>query len=122
MISFSFSRSTRLEVFCKYGILKNFAIFVGKHLCWNISLINLQVKLLQHRYFFCEFCNILKNTCFVEHLQITASGDTRRTTSQKISPRQSSLRQFSPFQTLPWCFSHVEFSQQKFPSGRFTHI
>ena len=27
--------SSRLEVFCKKAVLKNFVKFVGKHLCWN---------------------------------------------------------------------------------------
>ena len=30
------------EVFCKKGVLKNFANFTGKHLCWSIFLIMLQ--------------------------------------------------------------------------------
>ena len=24
------------EVFCKKGVIKNFATFTGKHLCWNL--------------------------------------------------------------------------------------
>ena len=35
-------RSSRPEVFCKKGVLKNFAIFTGKHLCWSLFLIKLQ--------------------------------------------------------------------------------
>ena len=31
------------EVFCKENILKNFANFIGKHLCWILFLIKLQV-------------------------------------------------------------------------------
>ena len=27
--------------FLKIGALKNFAIFIGKHLCWNLFLIKL---------------------------------------------------------------------------------
>ena len=30
------------EVFCKKGVLKNFANFTGKHLCWSLFLIKLQ--------------------------------------------------------------------------------
>ena len=30
------------EVFCKKGVLKNFAVFTGKHLCWSLFLIELQ--------------------------------------------------------------------------------
>ena len=28
-------RSSRSQMFFKLGVLKNFAIFSGKHLCWN---------------------------------------------------------------------------------------
>ena len=30
------SRSSRPEVFCKKGVLKNFAKFTGKHLCQSL--------------------------------------------------------------------------------------
>ena len=31
------------EVFCKKGVFKNFANFTGKHLCWSLFLITLEV-------------------------------------------------------------------------------
>ena len=31
-------RSSRAQVFFKIGVLKNFAIFIGKHLCWSFFL------------------------------------------------------------------------------------
>ena len=31
------------QVLCKKGVLKNFANFTGKHLCWSLFLIKLQV-------------------------------------------------------------------------------
>ena len=31
------------EVFCRKGVLKNFAIFTGKHLCWRFFLRKLQI-------------------------------------------------------------------------------
>ena len=34
-------RSSCPEVFCKPGVLKNFAKFTGKHLCQSVSLITL---------------------------------------------------------------------------------
>ena len=40
-------RSSRPEVFCKKGILRNFAIFTEKHLCRRLFLIKLQVSSLQ---------------------------------------------------------------------------
>ena len=33
-------RSSRSSIFSKIGVLKNFAIFTGKHLCWKESLFN----------------------------------------------------------------------------------
>ena len=42
------------EVFCKKGVLKNFAIFRRKHLCWSLFGafgVNFIKKRLQHRYF-----------------------------------------------------------------------
>ena len=31
-------------MFYKVGVLENFAKFTGKHLCWNLFLINVQAK------------------------------------------------------------------------------
>ena len=53
---------------CKKGVFKNFADFIGKHLCWSFFLIK---KILQH----CEFCEVFKNTNFKEKLQTAASED-----------------------------------------------
>ena len=57
----------------KNGVLRNFAIFTGKHLCWRLFLIKLQKrkvikKKLQHRCFpvnIAKFLTtpILKNIC-----------------------------------------------------------
>ena len=83
--------SGRLEVFCEKGVLRNFAKFTG-NTCARVSfLIKLQAapatllkKGLWHRcfpvcnfikketlaqVFSCEFCEISKNTFFIEHLR-----------------------------------------------------
>ena len=39
-------RSRHSQMFFKIGVLKNFAIFIGKHLCWSLFLIKL--RKLQH--------------------------------------------------------------------------
>ena len=57
------------EVFCKRGVLKNFAKLTGKHLCQSL-LLNKVAGLA------CEFCEIFKNTFFIEHLRATASVET----------------------------------------------
>ena len=36
----SINRSSRSQMFFKIGVLKNFAIFTGKHLRWSLFLIN----------------------------------------------------------------------------------
>ena len=60
------------EVFYKKGVLKNFANFTGKQLCWNLFLnlktCNFIKKRFQHRCFpvkFVEFLStpILKDIC-----------------------------------------------------------
>ena len=60
-------RSTRPQMFFKTGVLKNFANFTGKHLCWSLFLIKLQVfqvcsfiKKSPTQVFFCEICEIFK--------------------------------------------------------------
>ena len=35
-------RSSRLQMFLKIGVLTDFAIFTGKHLCWSLCWIKLQ--------------------------------------------------------------------------------
>ena len=35
-------RSSHSQLFFKIGVMKNFATFTGKHLCWNLFLIKLQ--------------------------------------------------------------------------------
>ena len=37
-----FIRRSSAEVFCKKRVLKNFANFLGKRLCWNFVLLKLQ--------------------------------------------------------------------------------
>ena len=37
------SRSSGSQIFCKIGALKDWAIFTGKHLCWSLFFIKLQV-------------------------------------------------------------------------------
>ena len=35
-------RSSRSQMFFKIGVQKNFTMFIGKHLCWSLFLIQLQ--------------------------------------------------------------------------------
>ena len=40
----SLIRSSRSKMFFIIAVLKNFAIFTGKHLCWSLFLIKFQAK------------------------------------------------------------------------------
>ena len=67
-------------MFYKKALLKNFSIFTGKYLRWNIFLN--KVATLQACNFIkrdsntgvsCEYFEIFKNTYFEKHLRTTAS-------------------------------------------------
>ena len=63
-----------LHVFFNKGILKNYAIFTGKHLCWSLFLMKLQAcnfikKRLQQRYFPVNFAKFLR-THFLENTSV----------------------------------------------------
>ena len=67
-------RSSSPEVFCKKGVLRNFAEFTGKHLCIILFLIQSQAsacnfiqKETHAQVFSCEFYEISKNTFLIEH-------------------------------------------------------
>ena len=64
------------SVFYKKAVIKNFAIFTGKHLCWSLFLIKLQAFRPDSKRDsnICIFLWILWN--FEEHLQVVASNDT----------------------------------------------
>ena len=74
------NRSSRPEVFCKKGVLKNFAKFTGKHLCQS-SFFNKVAGLRRNfikketlaQVFSCEFCEIFRNTFFCRTPLVAAS-------------------------------------------------
>ena len=63
-----------LELFCKKVVLRNFANFTGKHLCWSFFLIELPEvcsfikKRLRQRCFPEEFAFLMNLQNFQEHL------------------------------------------------------
>ena len=62
-----------LQVFLKIGVLKNFAIFTGKYLCWSFLLIKLQAFRLVIRdfntgVFLWILQSLYKQHFFIEHL------------------------------------------------------
>ena len=51
------------EVFCRKGVLKNFAIFTKKNLCWSlfgVFGVNFIKKGLQHRHFSVNITRLLR--------------------------------------------------------------
>ena len=69
----------------KKGVLKNFANFTEKHLCWNLLLLKLQALQALQLYFkkdsntgfFLWNLRNFKSIYFVEHQQTAASGSCK---------------------------------------------
>ena len=73
------NRSSHLRRSVRNCVLRNFAIFTGKHLCQTLFLIKLQAsaynfikKQTLAQVFSCECSEISKNTFFTEHVWATA--------------------------------------------------
>ena len=70
VVMLSNSRGSRLEMFCKKGVLRNFAKFIRKHLFQSLFFnkiagmrpATLLKKRLLGQVLSCEFCKISKNT------------------------------------------------------------
>ena len=81
-IIFVNQRSSRLEVFCKKGVIRNFTKLTGKHLCESLFFNKIAGLRLEEtgetlaQVFSCEFCEIFKNIFWKEHLRITFSKTT----------------------------------------------
>ena len=71
--------SRRTQMFFKTAVVRNVAIFIGKHLCWSSILIklpyglqlyfNLVPKETSTQVFSWEYYKIFSNNFFIEHLQ-----------------------------------------------------
>ena len=59
--------SSRPEVLCKKGVLRNFTKFTGKHLCQSLYFLKLQQR-IWHRCFYVNFMRFLRTPFFKEHL------------------------------------------------------
>ena len=73
-------RSTRPEVFCKKGVLRNFAKFAGKHLYQRLfsnKVASLACKFVKKeplaQVFSCQFCEISQNNFFYRTPHVAAS-------------------------------------------------
>ena len=89
-------RSSRLVVFCKKGVLTNFAKFTRKHLhqglvfneTADIQSLTLSKKEIPTQMFSCEFCQISRNTIFKEPKKLSIS--TKK--NKKKTPCRCSTR------------------------------
>ena len=54
-------KSSRLQIFFKVGVLKIFANFTGKHLCWSLASL---LKKTPTQVFSCEIYKNFKNNFF----------------------------------------------------------
>ena len=69
--------SSCTQMFFKIDVLKNFAMFVGKHLCWSFFFNNVAgpqgcnfiKKRLRHRCFPVNVAKFLRTRFFTEHLR-----------------------------------------------------
>ena len=57
------------EVFYEKSVLKKFAIFTGKHLCWRLFFH----KETPTQVISCKYCEIFKNIYCKKHLRTAAS-------------------------------------------------
>ena len=67
--------SSPSEMFFEIGVLKNFAIFTGKHLCWSlfnkvagVRPATLLKERLHHRCFLMNIAKFLRTAFVIEHL------------------------------------------------------
>ena len=70
-------RSSHRRCPVRKGVLRNFATFIGKHLCQSpllhSSVCSFIKKENRSQVFPCEFCEVSRNTFFTEHLWATTS-------------------------------------------------
>ena len=62
-------RSSRPEVFCKKGVLRNFAKFTRKHLCQGLFFNKVASLRLWHKCFPVNFAKFLRTPFLTEHLR-----------------------------------------------------
>ena len=117
-------QNSRPKMFFKKAVLKNFARFTGKHLCWSHFLIKLQV--FMHRYFAVNIATFLRsaflqNTFFpyeyyYQELILKYHNDTHK---EKLRFDQFSTR-MGGWLLLTYfiCLQHNQLSSIHFPLSR----
>ena len=66
-------RSSRLELFCKKGVLRNFAKFTEEKTCARVSFLNFIKKEALAQMFSCKICEVSKNTFYCRTPLVAAS-------------------------------------------------
>ena len=87
-------RSSHLQIVLKIGVLKNLAIYTGKHLCWSL-LIKSQAftkKESPTQIFSAKYCEIFQNRLFYRTPLVTAS-DKDKQPLQGIELKRKRRRQ-----------------------------
>ena len=85
--------SSRLGVFSKIGVNKNFAKSAGKYLCQNVFFNKVAdaCKIIEKetlaQTFSCQFCEILKNT-FLKRTLLVAASESKLPFLTKLSITQ----------------------------------
>ena len=66
-------RNSHQGFFIKIAVLKNFAIFTRKSLCWGLFSIKFFLKIDSNTVASCGYCKIFKTAYFEKHVQAAAS-------------------------------------------------
>ena len=66
--------SSRPDVFCKKGVIRNSTKFTGKHLCQNLFFNKVTGPSLLAQALYFEFCEISRKTFFLIIPLVAASG------------------------------------------------
>ena len=87
-------------MFFKIGVLKNFAMFTGKHLCWSLFLIKLQAA--------SEFLTKLaENNCEENHFSVKFFSEIFQKSFLSLSCNVSKNDSFTGFWQFLSFFKHV---------------
>ena len=91
-------RSSRQELFCKKGVLRNFAKFTGKCLCQSL----ISKKRLWHRCFPVNFAKFLRTSFLTEHLRwllLTFQSESTLYSSRTTCSKQAQYLKFKRLKT-----------------------
>ena len=108
-------RSNLSQTFFKIGVLKTFAMFTGKHVCWNLFLIkcyclndyNFIKKKLQHRCFPVNIAKLFRAAFFYRAPPVPASSSCWKFT-EAVSTKIFLLPKCNDFQIFECFFNTLQ--------------